>query len=157
MPSDSAPPPSALTHALDQSGGSQNNTVAAAAAADDALSPLEQEVLDEYARLLGNLNNVGLSFSLSHTLCLFFCCTLKTDAFFFRVGFSCRHCSVIWRRTRHRRFSIRCVGWSARRVWCLRCSRRVCTAYCCRSRLGMIWMRRRGDFWGSDGERDELL
>jgi hypothetical protein len=35
-------------------------------AADDdgaeALSPLEQEVLDEYARLLGNLNNVRRPF-----------------------------------------------------------------------------------------------
>lgn len=27
---------------------------------DDSLSPLEQEVLDEYARLLGNLNAVRL-------------------------------------------------------------------------------------------------
>ena len=26
---------------------------------NETLSPLEQEVLDEYARLLGNLNNVG--------------------------------------------------------------------------------------------------
>jgi translation initiation factor 2 beta subunit (eIF-2beta)/eIF-5 len=26
----------------------------------DTLSPLEQEILDEYARLLGNMNNVGL-------------------------------------------------------------------------------------------------
>lgn len=28
----------------------------------EALSPLEQEVLDEYARLLGNLNNVSILF-----------------------------------------------------------------------------------------------
>jgi DASH complex subunit DAD3 len=27
---------------------------------NETLSPLEQEVLDEYARLLGNLNNVRL-------------------------------------------------------------------------------------------------
>lgn len=26
--------------------------------AEETLSPLEQEILDEYARLLGNLNNV---------------------------------------------------------------------------------------------------
>jgi DASH complex subunit DAD3 len=28
----------------------------------DTLSPLEQEVLDEYTKLLGNLNNVGALF-----------------------------------------------------------------------------------------------
>lgn len=28
---------------------------------EESLSPLEQEVLDEYARLLGNLNNVRLA------------------------------------------------------------------------------------------------
>jgi hypothetical protein len=75
MPSDPAPPP----NTLDQSGGgnssSQNNT--ATAIADDALSPLEQEVLDEYARLLGNLNHVRLfshktlSLSLSLSACYF--------------------------------------------------------------------------------------
>lgn len=32
---------------------------------DESLSPLEQEVLDEYARLLGNLNTVRLLLSLS--------------------------------------------------------------------------------------------
>lgn len=31
---------------------------------DESLTPLEQEVLDEYARLLGNLNNVRLLSSL---------------------------------------------------------------------------------------------
>jgi len=38
-------------------------------AGDESLSPLEQEVLDEYARLLGNLNNVRLAsyISLAHT------------------------------------------------------------------------------------------
>lgn len=32
---------------------------------EESLSPLEQEVLDEYARLLGNLNDVRFPFSLS--------------------------------------------------------------------------------------------
>ena len=41
-----SPPPSAVTanHALGE---------------DPSLSPLEQEVLDEYARLLGNMNTVS--------------------------------------------------------------------------------------------------
>jgi DASH complex subunit DAD3 len=43
--------------------------------ANESLSPLEQEVLDEYARLLGNLNNVrlpyNLNISLSHTPTIF--------------------------------------------------------------------------------------
>lgn len=32
------------------------------------------------------------------------------------------------------RSSTRCAGWSARPVWCTRCSRRACTALCCSSR-----------------------
>lgn len=34
---------------------------------EESLSPLEQEVLDEYARLLGNLNNVRWHTSLYYT------------------------------------------------------------------------------------------
>lgn len=33
----------------------------------ETLTPLEQEVLDEYARLAGNLNDVGASSSLAST------------------------------------------------------------------------------------------
>jgi DASH complex subunit DAD3 len=33
---------------------------------NETLSPLEQEVLDEYARLLGNLNNVRLPHASYH-------------------------------------------------------------------------------------------
>jgi DASH complex subunit DAD3 len=60
MPSDSQPNTSLAlgSHPLDQSGGSHNNP-------DESLSPLEQEVLNEYARLLGNLNNVSSLFLFS--------------------------------------------------------------------------------------------
>jgi DASH complex subunit DAD3 len=40
-------------------------TLPAAAGENETLTPLEQEVLDEYARLLGNLNNVRASVFLS--------------------------------------------------------------------------------------------
>jgi len=35
---------------------------------EDSLSPLEQEVLDEYARLASNLGNVSISYSLSYSI-----------------------------------------------------------------------------------------
>ncbi|KAF2636987.1 hypothetical protein P280DRAFT_433972, partial [Massarina eburnea CBS 473.64] len=38
---------------------SQATTNPDAAEGDESLTPLEQEVLDEYARLLGNLNNMS--------------------------------------------------------------------------------------------------
>jgi hypothetical protein len=40
----------------------QSQTAADSNGADETLSPLEQEVLDEYARLLGNLNEVRFCF-----------------------------------------------------------------------------------------------
>lgn len=38
----------------------RNATTAATADGEDALTPLEQEVLDEYAKLAGNLDDVSL-------------------------------------------------------------------------------------------------
>jgi len=40
------------------SGAEQNFGASQTSEGEESLSPLEQEVLDEYARLLGNLNNV---------------------------------------------------------------------------------------------------
>lgn len=43
------------------SGAEQNFAASQTSEGEETLSPLEQEVLDEYARLLGNLNNVSFS------------------------------------------------------------------------------------------------
>ena len=84
MPPSEPTPPSALTHALDQSGGSNSNQNTTTAGEDDALSPLEQEVLDEYARLLGNLNNVRISFpSFSLSVPSHFCFAWKPNGLLF--------------------------------------------------------------------------
>ncbi|KAH6860696.1 DASH complex subunit Dad3-domain-containing protein [Alternaria rosae] len=41
------------------SGAEQNFATSQTSEGEETLSPLEQEVLDEYARLLGNLNNLS--------------------------------------------------------------------------------------------------
>ncbi|KAK7513653.1 DASH complex subunit Dad3-domain-containing protein [Phyllosticta citriasiana] len=52
--SDLSPPVGAAGNGGSGSGNAENATVGA-----ETLSPLEQEVLDEYARLLGNLNDLS--------------------------------------------------------------------------------------------------
>ena len=47
------------------SGAEQNFGASQTSEGEESLSPLEQEVLDEYARLLGNLNNVSISVSVA--------------------------------------------------------------------------------------------
>jgi hypothetical protein len=44
----------------------QNFTASQTSDGEESLSPLEQEVLDEYARLLGNLNTVSANLSHPH-------------------------------------------------------------------------------------------
>lgn len=49
---------------------------------EESLSPLEQEVLDEYARLLGNLNDV--------------CAARWLYPHWYHALFACPHCPATW-------------------------------------------------------------
>lgn len=128
------------------------STSALASSAED-LSPLEQDVLDEYERLAENMKKVGVP-SLPppllnvrdrenvHVLTSF-------DYLSWRV-FSTR-----WPANRRPRSWTGCDSWSARRVWCLRCSRRAFIALCCsrRSIRGIrLGMMGEGEEWGSGKE-----
>lgn len=55
----------AATPTLQTNGNGGEPRPVPAQSGEESLSPLEQEVLDEYARLVGNLDGVSLLFMLS--------------------------------------------------------------------------------------------
>lgn len=86
------------------------------------LSPMEQEVLEEYERLAENMKKVR------H---LYLPESMKRGGGVLNMDdYSSHQYSIPWQTSLQPRFLMACASWNARRVWCSLCSRPVCTASC---------------------------
>lgn len=125
------------------------------ATGEESLSPLEQEVLDEYVRLAGNLGDVSFEFfpwyqekyhiiiqglsceSLYHNYPLTISKTQRRQRPTDRSN-SFLFFSMILLPVLAQRFWMRWEDWRGRHPRCLRCSRLVFTLSFCSRRLGMM-------------------